>query len=271
MREIFARNYWIKRGGFLVATILIFVAIGPFGSYSALSLPMRLAFWTFCILGVAVPMETLIPMAVASPRLSHLPRALRIALGSAAAAVPGAMIVMFVGLVLHLGFKPETFPRTWMQVTMLGFVIGMVRFNIDLGDRPESASQPAEGAARAEYSETALAEPAPLPAFVQRLDPSLGSDLVSLSMQDHYVEVTTTQGRTMVLIRMSDALKELETAEGMQVHRSHWAALPHVEALVRERGRTRLQLSDGRRLPVSQTYEPALRAALAARGIVTNV
>ena len=39
-------------------------------------------------------------------------------------------------------------------------------------------------------------------------------------MNDHYVEVETTKGTTLILLRFSDALEELGCAYGLQVRRS---------------------------------------------------
>ena len=35
-----------------------------------------------------------------------------------------------------------------------------------------------------------------------------------MSMQDHYVEVTTTRGTEMVLMRFSDAIKDVAPVDG---------------------------------------------------------
>jgi len=65
-------------------------------------------------------------------------------------------------------------------------------------------------------------------AFFLRLPESLGTDLISLQSQDHYVEVKTTLGSKLILIRLSDAIRELELIEGLQVHRSWWVTHKHI-------------------------------------------
>ena len=81
-------------------------------------------------------------------------------------------------------------------------------------------------------------------------------------MQDHYVHVTTLQGTAMVLLRFADALKELAGYPGVQVHRSHWVANGKATAIVRQKGRTFIQLVDGRLLPVSRTFEDGARSLI---------
>ena len=99
--------------------------------------------------------------------------------------------------------------------------------------------------------------------FHERLPDTVSRDVVHLRMSDHYVEVHTTGGSCLVLTRFADAIAELG-AEGMQVHRSFWAAHRHMVATVRERNRTLLRLTNGRLLPVSRNRVAAVQAALAA-------
>ena len=98
--------------------------------------------------------------------------------------------------------------------------------------------------------------------FRSRLPPEVGHELISLTMQDHYLKVRTDKGSCMILHRITDAETELEKFPGIRVHRSHWVALRHVCA-VNSKGSARyVELSDGKKLPVSRTYLPKLRTAL---------
>ncbi|HHB80299.1 MAG TPA: LytTR family transcriptional regulator [Aliiroseovarius sp.] len=85
--------------------------------------------------------------------------------------------------------------------------------------------------------------------------------LISLSVQDHYVDVVTSKGHEMLLMRLRDAMAETEGVEGLQVHRSHWVALAEVRGAKRLGDKAELRLSDGRDIPVSRTYVKAIRAA----------
>ena len=55
-------------------------------------------------------------------------------------------------------------------------------------------------------------------------------------------------------------MKETGTADGMQVHRSHWVAADFVSALNGADGKLSLLLADGTEVPVSRTYAAAVRA-----------
>ena len=97
--------------------------------------------------------------------------------------------------------------------------------------------------------------------FFDRLPPEMGRDLIYLRMANHYVQVYTTAGTSLALIRFADAVAELGDL-GMQVHRSYWVAHRHVTELVKREHRTILILTDDIEVPVSRTYLPAVRAAV---------
>lgn len=99
--------------------------------------------------------------------------------------------------------------------------------------------------------------------FFMRLPAGLGRDVVYLKMSDHYVEVFTTTGHTVILMRFGDAVTELGGL-GMRAHRSYWMAYGHLERLVRRGRRRFVRLTGGHEVPVSRTYLPAIKAALEA-------
>ena len=82
-------------------------------------------------------------------------------------------------------------------------------------------------------------------------------------MQDHYVEVTTTKGTELILIRFQYAIKEMGAIAGTQIHRSHWVTLNGMRRLKRQNGKLFVELVDGRTLPVSRTYAQTVRTILA--------
>ena len=103
---------------------------------------------------------------------------------------------------------------------------------------------------------TILARP-----LLERLPVGVRGPLLHLRMQDHYVEVHTDRGSELVLLRFSDALKELGGTEGMQVHRSHWIARHALKKITRRGSRTFAHLSNGSEVPVSRSYAKSLREA----------
>ncbi len=98
------------------------------------------------------------------------------------------------------------------------------------------------------------------PAFLKRLPPKLrGAELYAVEAQDHYLRLHTSRGSDLILMRLADALEELEGLEGARTHRSWWVAREAVQGARREGARAVLQLPGGREAPVSRTYLQALR------------
>ena len=95
-----------------------------------------------------------------------------------------------------------------------------------------------------------------------RLPPRLrGGELFAVEAEDHYLRLHTSRGQDIILMRLADAVIELEGLEGARVHRSWWVARGAVVGAERGGGRGALTLKDGSVAPVSRTYSRALRAA----------
>src|SRR5690606_15189181 len=63
------------------------------------------------------------------------------------------------------------------------------------------------------------------PRFLTRLPHRLkGAAIRAVEAEDHYLRVHTDQGSDLILMRLSDAVKELEGLDGAQTHRSWWVA-----------------------------------------------
>ncbi len=94
--------------------------------------------------------------------------------------------------------------------------------------------------------------------LLESLPESVGHDVVYIHVSGHYLEVVTTLGSAVVLMRLADAVATLSD-HGMQIHRSYWAAYCHVRDLIRRDDRMLLCLSDGYELPVSRPFLRAVR------------
>jgi DNA-binding LytR/AlgR family response regulator len=106
----------------------------------------------------------------------------------------------------------------------------------------------------------AAADPARPVRFAERLPPHLrGAGLIAVEAEDHYLRVHTDRGSDLILMRLSDAVSELEGVEGAQTHRSWWVAKDAVRGASRGDGRATLMLEGGIAAPVSRRYARALR------------
>lgn len=103
---------------------------------------------------------------------------------------------------------------------------------------------------------------APTARFPDRLPLKLqGAVIRAVESEDHYLRVHTDRGSDLILMRLSDALVELEGLEGAQTHRSWWVARDSVRHVERGDGRATLTLEGGLQAPVSRRYARALRDA----------
>lgn len=103
---------------------------------------------------------------------------------------------------------------------------------------------------------------APPARFPDRLPPRLrGATLIAVQAEDHYLRIHTDRGSDLILMRLSDALAELEGLEGARTHRSWWVAREAVRDVSRGDGRALLTLDGGLTAPVSRRYAPGLRQA----------
>ncbi len=111
--------------------------------------------------------------------------------------------------------------------------------------------------------ETHAAPPeAPPPRFLERLPPRLrGGEIYAVEAEDHYLRLHTSKGQDLILLRLSDAVTELEGIEGAQTHRSWWVAKAAVRDAKRGDGRATLTLANGVEAPVSRAYARTLREA----------
>lgn len=99
------------------------------------------------------------------------------------------------------------------------------------------------------------------PEILNRIALAKRGALISLSVQDHYVEVVTDKGSSLILMRLGDAIRDARPTPGLQVHRSHWVAADQVARSRRQGARAILTLVDGREIPVSRTYLADVKAA----------
>jgi DNA-binding LytR/AlgR family response regulator len=98
--------------------------------------------------------------------------------------------------------------------------------------------------------------------FLERLPPKLkGAAIYAVSAEDHYLRLHTSKGSDLILMRLAEAISELEGLEGAQTHRSWWVAKDAVESARRDGDRVTLALKGGAEAPVSRPNIKPLREA----------
>jgi len=100
------------------------------------------------------------------------------------------------------------------------------------------------------------------PDILERLPPKLRrADIYAISAEDHYVRVHTSEGDHMVLMRLSDAIKEAHPLDGHKTHRSWWVAEAGVESAKRKDSKIILTLKNGIIAPVSRSGQKPVKEA----------
>lgn len=238
--------------------------IGPFGTI-ATPLVWRLLSWlAFAYVGYAIyrPMGAIVDWAA---RSLALPSAGLWVAAVLIATLPMSVVVQLVTSLPEpkLWPGPEAMMTHYLSVLVIGGAVTLL-FNLL---QPGTAPVPPGAAASAPAPAPAVPEPAPAPApspanpLIEQLPPELGSDIVALEMEDHYVRVHTALGSALVLMRLRDAVALLGDLEGMQVHRSWWVARGAVEDVLREGRNVRLKLARGIEAPVARAKVADLREA----------
>lgn len=238
-----------RQAGAVAALGVFFAIAGPFGTYGDLGVVTRYTYWIgLCLVGY-------VSIVVAAHAIHALRRAdgpWALAAVALASSVPTTLAVAWVESVTRLG-KPvalSVMPKLYLSVVAIQLVVVLFLTRVRFALGPLLLYAPPAQA------------PVQASAFLDRLPAHLGTELLSLEAEDHYLRVSTPLGSDLILMRLGDALRELGPELGMQVHRSWWVAFAAVVGSRREDGKFMLVLSNGQMVPVSRTYAAAVRAAI---------
>ncbi len=231
-----------------VATAVVAVIMAISGSFGSgiLSIAPRAAYWFgFCAVGIAIGYAS--ARTIPEAWFENRPWLAWSVITTCVAAPMTAIVTLTSVLLFHRHFSlalvADVAPGTVVTTAGLTALAFLVR------RRPtvETHAAPA-GAAPA--------------TFLARLPSKLaGADLWAVEAQDHYLRLHTSGGRDLILMRLSDAVVELEGLEGARTHRSWWVARGAVSGVERGDGRATLTLPDGTEVPVSRAFARTLREA----------
>ncbi len=214
------------------------------------------------VLGISGPFDTL-------RQLTLIPRVLYWVFVACATFSLGNLIIILISNRLPKSKTwarlVYTIPAIGIAVTLLLFVTNALVFDVWPETMGEAVTLLLIVTAISAVIEvaTVLLQTQPInqpPEIMARLPLEKRGALVALSATDHYVDVATSKGNTLILLRLADAIKEAGE-DGLQVHRSHWIALAQVKAARRDAGRVILTMSNDAEIPVSRSYLPAVKDA----------
>jgi hypothetical protein len=247
-----ARRVWRPdplSGRVVTRTLLISTGIGVFLSLlDAFHRPVRAMlvrdaqYFAYCWLGSLLGLLS----ARVTYRLGLWPRG-SVVMGVATGLVmsPAMMLVVWLTIAIGLGRPPpdRDLPDMLWTTLLICMVSSVLAVLVHRGAR-----------------NAAPAGLPPPPRFLDRIPLKLrGGELWAVEAEDHYLRLHTSRGQDLILMRLADAVDELEGIEGTQVHRSWWVARDAIADARRGDGRATLTLKDGSEVPVSRPYARILR------------
>lgn len=237
---------------------LLLGLLGPFGTY-AMPLALRLAYWIgFILIGYAI-FRPVIHAAQWLADTTAIPLWVANIMAAAIAALPLAFLIGFAinGMRFDGLMLGNSFATLYLQCAGIGIAISALmrlvfpRLEIDQQQR-DTIVNPKEPA------DQAMAPHLQITSLHKRL-PAGFPDILALSIEDHYVRVHSFARSEMLLMRLSDAIAEMEGAEGMQVHRGWWVAKAAIAGSRRQERNLKLVLSNELEIPVSRSFAAKLK------------
>lgn len=225
----------------LIAAAFLTVS-GAFGTGEA-PLGARVAYWLILMLVGYVFGSVIARASFRDEGRQAWPTWLRVVVASLMMAAP---LTVLVGVSSRLFFGARMSMAAWpvLFISVLSVALVLTAINMLVETRRTAITH---------------ASPQP-PKFLERLPLKLrGAEVWAIEAEDHYLRLHTSKGQDLILMRLADAVAELEGIEGAQVHRSWWVARDAITDAKRGDGRATLTLKDGAEVPVSRTYAGLLR------------
>jgi hypothetical protein len=253
-----AKRQWL--GSLMFERVLLVLGVGvlmglagPFGSYPPLSTPVRYGVWIGFVSAGFIA-ATAAHRLVRETRLTLPHPWVRPVIVALASAAPMTFLVAWVISLVRPGHTvaPLAIPSLFVAVSAMQLLIVVLLLR-DRRERSEPVAVAVDDR-RAGFPEPMLA----------RLPNRLGRKIVALQAEDHYLRLHTELGSDLILMRLSDAVGQIDRNLGLQVHRSWWVANGAIAEVEKDGQRTLLRLHNGLRVPVGRTYLAAARTAIAA-------
>lgn len=209
--------------------------VGPFGTEMSFLDAQRYLYWALIVFGTAIPVHLVFFFVERVSRRTNWSALIWVPIASVVAALPAMVVVNGVACAFGSCISRAGMTELYLQCAV---VILSISTMVKLLSSREAMPIPAPSA----------------PVLLRRLPGARRGRLIRLAAQDHYVEVITDQGRSLVAMRFKDAIEETGQVAGAQVHRSHWVAREAVVARQTVSGKVALELTDGSLVPLGRTF-----------------
>lgn len=212
---------------------------------------VRLGYWLTVMLGGTLATQ-IASLAVCRFNLDPLLEAIVLFIAS----TPGIVVTVWALTALYMGqaLQPSNLPGFVVPVAVVTAAMSVLHYLFNR--RPRQSHVFPHALNRLE------ADQEPGGALRRRLPFKYrDADIYALSAEDHYLRVHTSAGEALVLMRLYDAIRELDGIEGSQTHRSWWVAKRAIAGFTKRNGRAGLTLNNGLNVPVSRAYHKILKAS----------
>lgn len=261
---------WFRRALLESWAMLILTAIvaflGPFGSYLGGDFLTRCWMWALMLAGTYIVVRPVIMLCRWMEAKAHLPRGFVVNSGVIVTAFPLALLWRYNApeATKLLGSFTALVPFTLLcSVAVLVVIWWAERTDAHLryyfsGDGSGFLPEPIMPAASAPAAQPALTPPpAPRldgskPRLRARLSKGFDGDILALESEDHYVRVHGVRQSELLLLRLRDAIQEMDGCPGAQTHRSWWVARDAVAGVVANGRNREIRLVNGMRIPVAR-------------------
>lgn len=258
-RQQHFRGIWRPFAAAIVVGLLLGWA-GPFGTFPTLPTATRYAFWLgLTVAGVMATVAADVVLPISRLRAG----AFRMACLALVSALPMTFLVAWTISLVQPGrfYTPQQLPALYAAVVTVQLLVVYAT-----KAAAPSVTRAADGPA-APGRALALPEPVPAasphafpPALLSKIPAGIGSDIIALETEDHYLRVHAVGGSALILMRMADAVALLDPKLGSQVHRRWWVAQGAVAGVRTEGQKLSLCLIDNTLVPVGRTFAATARA-----------
>lgn len=256
---------------FILPMAVVVGFMGPFGTYTMADFFTRTVRWWAMLMGAYLLMRPAILFWLWIARATRLPQATVVFWGLVLSTFPIAYIWRLIGpeetrlLGDYAGVLPFTLLSTlavmavvwWAEradAFLLRFYSGPLLGH--LADYPltGSAYSVIDGAAQAmpDVDRVNMLPSSARPRLYARLSPGFEGNILALESEDHYVRVHGVRQSELLLMRLRDAIAEMDAVPGEQTHRSWWVARNAVAGVIGAGRNREIRLANGTIVPVAR-------------------
>ncbi|GAA0315767.1 hypothetical protein GCM10009087_27820 [Sphingomonas oligophenolica] len=264
---------WLRRA-LLEFWAMLFMAgvvgfLGPFGTYLAGDFISRFGRWLILLLGAYVLVRPIMILWRWIAEATSLPRGSMVFWGVILCSFPMAFLWQWAGRdeMKLLGGYSGVLPFTLLcslAIMAVAWWAGRADAHLllyyaalDADPKVEQTTPYWSGnlPAPAENPPLPTPEPGPgqpRPRLYARLTPRFEGPILALESEDHYVRVHGMHHSELLLLRLRDAIAEMDEEPGEQTHRSWWVARGAVAQVVGTGRNREIELVNGKRAPVAR-------------------